>query len=266
MHEKAQSMSSGLQGYIASPTSPATRMGADIKDSSGRMEINCLVVVPYRVKILIPDSEIWYDSQTKRPDHVLRSMTGAEIDYVITDFDREGGCALASRRQALDIRRRAIPRNQKAGDKVPVRIVAVGRTRLLAEYGGFDLSLSQRDVSYAMVPDLREQYHPGEICIAVIKEYDREQNVMAVSIKEAEPHPFDGADQRHPVGSRRASVITGKYAGGVVCRLDNNLDCLCTYSQNQRDEDFSVGDEAIVVIRRYNYDKKQVYGKIIAKW
>ena len=89
---------------------------------------------------------------------------------------------------------------------------------------------------------------------------------MAVAIKEAEPHPWDGADQRHPVGSRRASVITGKYAGGVFCRLDNNLDCLCTYSQNQRDEDFSVGDEAIVVIRRYNYDKKQVYGKIIAKW
>ena len=87
-----------------------------------------------------------------------------------------------------------------------------------------------------------------------------------MSIEEAEPHPFDGADQRHLVGSRRASVITSKYVGDVFCRLDNNLDCLCTYSQNQRDEDFSVGDEAIVVIRRYNYDKKQVYGKIIAKW
>ncbi len=31
-------------------------------------------------------------------------------------------------------------------------------------------------------------------------------------------------------------------------------------------EDYSIGDEAIVVIHKYIYDKKQVYGKLIAKW
>ena len=78
--------------------------------------------------------------------------------------------------------------------------------------------------------------------------------------------PVDEADQRHPTGSRRASAIRGKYADGVFCRPDENMDFLCTYFQSQRDEDFSIGDEAIVVIRKYHYDKKQFYDKIITKW
>ena len=49
-------------------------------------------------------------------------------------------------------------------------------------------------------------------------------------------------------------------------RLEENLDCLCTYSESQYDEDFDIGDQVIVVITRYNYEKKQIYGKIIAKW
>ena len=58
----------------------------------------------------------------------------------------------------------------------------------------------------------------------------------------------------------------GKYGGLIFCRLEENLDCLCTYSESQYDEDFDIGDQVIVVITRYNYEKKQIYGKIIAKW
>ena len=72
-------------------------------------EIICLVIVGYRVKVLIPDNEVWYDGNS-RPPHVMRSMTGAVIDYVITDIDREGECCLASRRKALEIRRREFKR------------------------------------------------------------------------------------------------------------------------------------------------------------
>ena len=69
-----------------------------------RKEINCLVVIEYRVKILIPEQEIWFDEKTRRPSHVLRSMAGSTIDYVITAIDREGECCVASRREALNIR------------------------------------------------------------------------------------------------------------------------------------------------------------------
>ena len=233
------------------------------------LTINCLVIVAYRVKILIPETEVWFDEneQQKRPPHVLRSMAGSVIDYVITFIDREGDYAIASRRQALVRRRRSLARRKsKANDKITCRVLALGKTRCLVECSGYDIMLSQRDLSYGMLPDLREVYRPGEEHTAIIKEIDLNNDVFKISVKEAEPHPFDGAEQRHPVHSRRASTITGKYGGGVFCRLDKNLDCLCTLSPDQLDSNFCIGDEVIIAITRYNYDKKQIFGKIVSKW
>ena len=230
-------------------------------------EIPCLVVIDYRVKVLIPVSEVWYSEASRRPAHVLRSMAGATIDYVITGIAREEDCCVASRRMALTIRRRSFMRSHpQLGQRVSVEILAVGRQHMLVSCGGHDVSLSPPDLSYAMVRDLRERNHPGGILAAVITHYDAELDKLAVSVKEAEPHPFDGMDVRHPVHCRRASVITGKYRGGVFCRLEDNLDCLCTYSPSQYDEDFHIGDPVIIVITQYNYRKKQVYGRIVSKW
>lgn len=232
-----------------------------------RVAINCLVVISYRVKVLIPEQQVWFDEKTTRPEHVLRSMTGATIDYVITGIDRESDCCTASRRLAMGVRRRSFLKlTLKAGKKVAVNILAVGATHLLATSGGFDMTLSQRDLSYGMISDLREKYHPGEMYTAILKEYDDETKQLRVSVKEAEPHPFDGVEIRHPLNSRRASTISGKYKGGVFCKLEENLDCLCTYSMYQYDEDFDIGDQVIVVITKYDYTRKLVYGKIVAKW
>ena len=74
-----------------------------------KKEINCLVIIGYRVKVLIPEQEIWFDETTRRPTHVLRSMAGSVVDYVITGIDREGDCCTAPRRMALHIRRRSMP-------------------------------------------------------------------------------------------------------------------------------------------------------------
>ena len=224
-----------------------------------------LVVVYSHVKVIIPEEEVWHGEM--KPSHILRSMIGAEIDFVITDIDREGDCCVASRRIALDIRRRAIRRMRvKKGKRMPVDIIAVGKNKLLSSMSGYDITLSQIDLSYAMIPNLKERYHTGNKLMAVIKEYDEKKDTVVISVKEAEPHPFIGADVRHPINSRRASVITGKYKGGVFCQLEENLDCFCTYSQNQYDEDFEIGDQVIIAITNFNYDSKQVYGKIVAKW
>lgn len=232
-----------------------------------RVAINCLVVIGYRVKILIPEQQVWYDEITKRPEHVLRSMMGAMIDYVITGIDRESECCTASRRSAMYVRRKAFTKiAPKIGKKVSVNVLAVGASHLLATCGGFDMTLSQRDLSYGMLGDLRNKYHPGEMLTGILKMYDEENQAIQLSVKEAEPHPFDGVEIRHPLNCRRASVISGKYKGGVFCKLEENLDCLCTYSMYQNDEDFIIGDQVIVVITKYDYKRKLVYGKIVAKW
>lgn len=250
-----------LTSRIAGP-----EMFRDPKHTEIEGKEQCLAVLGYRVKIVIPERELWME-QEERPTFVLNSMIGAEIDYVITHIDRENGWCVGSRKLALLIRRKWTRKNPpKVGDQIPCRVLAPGRHHVLITYGGYDVTVPAKDLTYTMTADLREQFHTNEIHMAVVKQFNVANDMVSVSIKEAQPNPFDGADVRHPVKCRRAAVIGGKLAGIIFCRLEDNLDCLCTYSENQYDMDYNIGDQVIVVITRYNYKKKQIYGKIIAKW
>ena len=42
----------------------------------------CAVIVPFRARILIPETEMWAEND-ERPAFVLRNMPGAQIDFVI---------------------------------------------------------------------------------------------------------------------------------------------------------------------------------------
>lgn len=233
-----------------------------------RRRIYCAAVIAYKVKVLIPETEMWMPGE-ERPTHVLRNMSGAEIDYVILDVDRVGGMATASRRMGAVIRRHAFDTargGHEPGERLPCRILTVGPNRCLVECGGRDLTLRYRDISYSSYDDLRKQYRPGEHHDCILKEYDRASGLMRVSIKEAAPNPFEGAIVRHPLGCRRQAVISGKYGGGVFCTMTDGTTCLCLYTAQHTDRDFRKGDTVILAVVKYDYDRSLIYGRILSKW
>ena len=236
------------------------------KRSAVPTTVRCLIVIQYRVKIIIPETEVFI-RELDTGYHVLHSMCGAKINYVVTQIDREAGFAIASRKLALEtIQRANSKRRLKEGQIVDVDVISVGKGVCTVSFRGYDSMLPQRDVSYGAVPDLRETLHPGEVKKAVVKEFDRENQLLRLSIKEALPHPFDGVETRHPIGATRIATIVGKYAGGVFCRLyDGTTDILCSYESMQYDGDFKIGDSVEIIIRKYNVERKLVYGKILRK-
>ena len=226
----------------------------------------CAVIVPFRARILIPETEMWAEND-ERPAFVLRNMPGAQIDFVITHVDREAGFAIGSRRLALASRRYFFSTQplHQPGSRVPCHVLAVGPRRCLVECYGYDVNLSQRDMSYAAIPDLREQYRPGDELTCMIKQFDRKTGSLEISVKETVPNPFDEASLRHPVGCRRRAIIAGKYAGGVFCNLPDGAVVMCRYSFHYEDSDFKTGDTVMVVIQRYDEGKKQIFGKIVGR-
>lgn len=115
-----------------------------------RRRMYCAAVISLRVKVLIPETEMWMPGE-ERPTHVLRNMSGAEIDYVILDVDRENNMAIASRRMGAMIRRRAFDTargGHEPGERMTCRILTVGPSRCLVECGGRDLTLRYQDISY----------------------------------------------------------------------------------------------------------------------
>ena len=100
----------------------------------------------------------------------------------------------------------------------------------------------------------------------IVKVFDPVKDTLEISIKETEVNPFFGAEQRHPVGSRRLAVISGKYGGGVFCNLPDGTVCMCNYSYQHEDADFTVGENVMLIVQRYENEKLQMYGKIMSKW
>ena len=228
----------------------------------------CAIVVPYRVRIVIPASEMW-EAGNERPDYVLQNMVGASIDLVIIKVEREAGFAIGSRRLASRSQRYFFAHREdlhRIGSRVKCRMLAVGPRRCLVDCYGHDLDLTQREMRYAAIPDLRDEYHPGMELESVVKAYDPTKDELIISIKETETNPILGAEQRHPVGSRRLAVISGKYGGGVFCNLPDGVVCMCNYSFQHEDSDFMVGENVMLVVQRYNEEKLQMFGKILSKW
>ena len=257
-----------LTGAIAGVDRHSVRVRDRRTGEMVRQDMYCATVIPFRVRILIPSTEMWMQGE-ERPDYVLRNMSGAVIDFVVTHVDREADFAIASRRLALRTRRYYFstqPTMNRSGARVKCHVLAVGPRRCLVECGGYDIDLTQREMRYTAIPDLREQYHRGDALDCIVKEYDRESGKLVISVKETNPNPFDGAELRHPVGSRRQAEIAGKYAGGVFCNLPDGVVVMCSYSFHYDDAAFAIGDKVIVLIQRYDFNKKQIYGKIIAKW
>ena len=138
-----------------------------------RRTMYCVVVLVYRVPIYIPATEMWMGEA--RPDYVLQNMMGSTIDFIITKVDREGGYAIASRRQAARAQRYFFAHRPDLcgeGSRVKCRLLAVGPRRCLAECYGHDIDLTQRELSYTAIADLRTQYHPGDELDCIVKGYD----------------------------------------------------------------------------------------------
>lgn len=227
----------------------------------------CAIVVPYRVRILIPATEMWEQGQ-ERPDYVLQNMVGAVINFVIIKVDRDSGFAIASRKIANRSQRYFFAHRSdlnRENTKLKCRMLAVGPRRCLVECFGHDLALTQRDLRYTAIPDLRVEYHPGTELNCIVKSYDPEAEQLVISVKETEVNPFFGAQQRHPVGARRLAVIAGKYGGGVFCNLPDGVTCMCNYSYQHDDADFIVGEQVMLLVQRYDTEKRQMYGKIMSK-
>lgn len=191
------------------------------------------------------------------------------IDLVIIKVEREAGFAIGSRRLASRSQRYFFAHREdlhRIGSRVKCRMLAVGPRRCLVDCYGHDLDLTQREMRYAAIPDLRDEYHPGMELESVVKVYDPAKDELVVSIKETETNPTLGAERRHPVGSRRLAVISGKYGGGVFCNLPDGVVCMCNYSFQHEDSDFMVGENVMLVVQRYNEEKLQMFGKILSKW
>ena len=232
-------------------------------DETGARQLQIMAVPDYRVKL----AKLMLRSAYRPPpqDAPAWDAIYQNRPFVIGADNR----AQASRRQASRSQRRFFAAREDlhaVGSRITCRMLAVGPRRCLVDCYGYDLDMTQKEIRYAAIPDLRTEFHPGSEIDCIVKEYHPRTGELIVSAKETEVNPFFGAEERHPVGSRRFAMISGKYSGGVFCNLPDGVTCMCNYSYQHEDADFMVGEHVMLMVQRYDQEKLQMYGKIMSKW
>ena len=115
--------------------------------------ISCAIVWYEDIKILIPIQELGISKINKS---IIRGMLGAEIDFIIIEIDTISNIAIASRKEAMQLRAKLELSKLKANDIVKVRIIAVGIKHILVELYGKEVIIKANNLQHIFIVNCKD--------------------------------------------------------------------------------------------------------------
>lgn len=93
--------------------------------------ISCAILWYEGTKVLIPINHLGVKKENKS---LIRGMIGAEIDFIVVEYDSVSNIAIASRSLAMDLRSKIELPKIRTNDTVRTRIVAVARKYVIVDF------------------------------------------------------------------------------------------------------------------------------------
>lgn len=222
--------------------------------------VDCGVVFYNDIKVIIPITEMGVHEDWR----VIRSMIGSEIDFIVKGIDVEEGIAVASRKAAQELRRKLELPKHKPGDRVLVRVVAVGKDRIRVDFYGVEVIVPKNEIEYGYVANPADHVQIGDKIPAVIKELDllNDPPKIKLSLKDAKPDPFLNVPNKYRIGGEYLATVTGLPTYGVFVNLEQGVSALCPYPR-WSNFDLEVGDKVLVKIKKINQAERKITGSLV---
>ena len=122
----------------------------------------------------------------KENKSVIRGMLGAEIDFIIIEYDEVANIAIGSRIDAMKLRSQIELPKLKINDTVRVRIVGVGIKHIVVDLYGKEVIINADKLKHTYIVNCKDIYKVGDYLKVRIKEIDIENNTFELSAKEFE--------------------------------------------------------------------------------
>ena len=149
--------------------------------------IPCAITWYKNIKVLIPITHLGIKKISRS---TLRGMLGAEIDFIVIAVDNISDIAIASRKVAMELRKKIELPKLQINDTAKVRIVAVGVKHIIVELYGKEVTVKAEDLQHTYIINCKELYLPGEYLKVRIKEMDIQNNVYKLSAKDFLENPY----------------------------------------------------------------------------
>ena len=202
--------------------------------------------------------------------YMLTKRIGAEIDYVVKGIDQNTGLAVASRKEAMNTKRRyyylSLTRDGTyricEGLVCEARVTCVIPDGIFVEIFGIDVYIPLRELSYTRIADAMGYFEPGDRVLVKITALDRSDPTdirVSASVKRVASNPVAKALEKIEVGSNYAGTVSMVDENGIFVQLDVGAECRCPYPYRSRPPRDA---RVIVKIAGIDMEKQVTWGSI----
>lgn len=225
-------------------------------------KISCTLVWYKDVKVLIPSTHLGISKINKS---MMRGMLGAEIDFIIIEIDTISNIAIASRKEAMELRSNIELPKLKKNDVVKVRILAVGEKHILVDLYGKEIIIKANNLQHTYILSCKELYSVGKYLKVRIKNIDIEKNIFELSAKDFLENPFEDIRKFITEGGEYTAKVIAfpKRNSGIIVQLDDkNVTCLSRVPARFNNYPHYL-DKVLIKVTEIKEDKKFIYGYLM---
>jgi len=215
------------------------------------------------VRAFVPASQLSQRYVEKIGDYV-----GKDMRLKIIEVDKQKKRVVASRKAV--VAEEAEAKKKEAWEKLEEGVVIHGIVRRLTDFGAFvdvggvDGLIHITDLSWGRIKHPSEVVKPNQEVDVKVLSLDREKERIQLGYKQLQPHPWDNAIEKYPVGG----IVDGKVVRitdfGAFVELEPGLDGLvhisqCATTRVAKVEDaVKVGEEVKVKVLGVDPEKKRI--------
>ena len=227
------------------------------------------VIIP-TYEAIVPPSNYRDIPKAEVNEYLLTKRLGAEFDYIVKGIDTEARVAVASRIEAMKIKRKwhyydiekEAGRFLYEGVIAEARVVSAIRTGIFVDLFGVETFIPLRELDYQRLMDASLHFSPGQrvlVKVLTIDRKDRNNIQVTASVKQTTENPCIAAIRKYTVGDKYVGTVSMIDTNGVFVALDGGIDCLCSYPKRGRPPR---GARVTVLIRGKDMTANRIWGVI----
>lgn len=170
-----------------------------------------------------------------RPVNNLDSLIGKTVDVKILSVNWFKKNIVVSRRVLLEEKARKV--RAEAFSRIKIGEVVEGTVKTITDFGAFidiggiDALLHISDLAWNKVVHPKEFVNIGEKIKIKLLSADPDSGRVTVGLKQLTPHPWDGIEEKYPIGSRVKGRVTTLAEYGAFVELEKGVEGLIHVSE-----------------------------------
>ncbi|MDH3196881.1 MAG: DUF2110 family protein, partial [Candidatus Krumholzibacteria bacterium] len=189
-----------------------------------------LVVDLLGVDAFLPGSQI-----ALRQVPNLDDLIGQELEFKIIKINKRRRNIVVSRRVVLEEQREGMKRQLM--EELEVGQIREGTVKNITDFGAFvdlggvDGLLHLTDMTWGRIGHPSEVVQISDKLSVKVLDFDKEKEKISLGLKQLQPHPWDGVEDRFPVGTRVQGRVVSITDYGAFVELEKGVEGLIHISE-----------------------------------